>query len=282
MCRKDLALQQRVEKARECVIMNTFPEGPMTVPASSSINMPKQDRSRASFERVLEGAVELLEERGYEGFTLQEVSRRSRTSVGSIYCRVKSKDELFHAVHQYVLDQLDMEMNSILDPAKWEGVEPHKLIYFLVRELAEYLRRHTPILRAFISREQADAAVMKRGKKAHFKVAEKFEWLLCQHAAEFNHPDPKHAAAFCFNLTYASIAKHLDLDTITPALDGAKWNQLIDDLGRTVALFLLSREPVSNFFPLRPSVIQKNITRKTLPKKAMVKKPKCAVKTLRG
>lgn len=265
------------EDERECAIMNAIPKGPMTVPISSSINVPKQNRSRASFERVLEGAVELLKERGYDGFTLQEVSQRSRTSIGSIYCRVKSKDELFHAVHQYVLDQLDTEMDSILAPAKWEGVEPHKLIYFLVRELAEYLRRHTPILRAFISREQADAIVMKRGKKAHFKVAEKFESLLCQHAAEFSHPDPKHAAAFCFNLTYASIAKHLDLDTITPALDGAKWNQLIDDLGRTVALFLLSKEPTGDFSAMWPSVAGK-----ALPKKVLTKKPKHTAKTIRS
>jgi AcrR family transcriptional regulator len=210
---------------------------------ATSINAPKQDRSRASFERVLEAAEELLKEHGYSSFTLQEVSKRSRTSVGSIYCRVKSKDELFHAVQDRVLTELDIEMASILDPAKWEGVEPQKLIYFLVRELAEYLRRHKPILHAFISRETVDPVVMKKGKKAHFKVAERFEDLLCLHAADFSHPDPKHAATFCFNLTYAAIAKHLDLDTITPALDGLQWNQLIDDLGNTVALFLLSDYP---------------------------------------
>jgi AcrR family transcriptional regulator len=215
------------------------------MPAHSvSINAPKQDRSRASFERVLDSAVELLKEHGYGSFTLQEVSKRSRTSVGSIYCRVKSKDELFHAVQDKVLAELDVEMASILDPAKWDGVEPQKLIYFLVRELAEYLRRHKPILRALISRETVDPVVMKKGKKAHFKVAERFETLLCLHTADFRHPNPEHAAAFCFNLTYASIAKHLDLDTVTPALDGLQWNQLIDDLGRTVALFLLSDDPV--------------------------------------
>jgi AcrR family transcriptional regulator len=218
---------------------------------STSINAPKQDRSRASFERVLDSAVELLKEHGYSGFTLQEVSKRSRTSVGSIYCRVKSKDELFHAVQEKVLTELDAEIASILDPSKWEGVEPQKLIYFLVRELAEYLRRHKPILRALISQETVDPVVMKKGKKAHFKVAERFETLLCLHAADFNCPDPEHAAAFCFNLTYASIAKHLDLDTITPALDGLQWNQLIDDLGRTVALFLLSDDPVGQLSATR-------------------------------
>jgi AcrR family transcriptional regulator len=209
---------------------------------SSSVKAPKQDRSRASFDRVLDAAVELLKEQGYQGFTLQEVSKRSRTSIGSIYCRVQGKDDLFHAVQDHVLAKLDAEMESILEPSKWENVEPGKLILFLVRELAEYLRRHTPILRALISRELADPVVMKKGKKAHWRVAERFQSLLMRHAAEFNHPNPEQATAFCFNLTYASIAKHLDIDTVTPSNDGSQWNQLIDDLGRVVSLFLLSTE----------------------------------------
>ena len=214
----------------------------MPAHASTSINAPKQDRSRASFERVLDTAEELLKEQGYKAFTLLEVSRGSRTSIGSIYCRVKSKDDLFHAVQDHVLARLDAEMESILDPAKWNQVEPQKMILFLVRELAEFLRRHTPILRALISRELADPVVMKKGKRAHARLVERFQFLLMQHAAEFSHPDPEHATAFCFNLTYASIAKHLDLDTITPSNEGAHWNQLIDDLGRVVSLFLLSPE----------------------------------------
>jgi AcrR family transcriptional regulator len=208
----------------------------------SSINAPKQERSRASFDRVLDTAVDLLKEHGYQGFTLFEVSKWSRTSIGSIYCRVKSKDELFHAVQDHVLSKLDGEMESILDPAKWEHVEPRKLICFLVRELAEFLRRHTPILRAFISRELADPVVMKKGKKTHARLVERFQSLMMQHAEEFNHPDPEHAIVFCFNLIYAAIAKHLDLDTITPSNDGAQWNQLIDDLARVMILYLLSND----------------------------------------
>ena len=213
---------------------------PMAKEKTSPINAPKQDRSRASFERVLEAAIEILKEQGYAGFTLQEVSRRARVSIGSIYCRVQGKDDLFHAVHEHVLAQMDAEVASMLDPAKWERVEPQKLIAFLIREMGEHLRRNTPILRAFITRELADAEVMKRGKAAHFRFLEQFRALLKRHAGDFRHPDPEHAITFCFNLSFASIAKHLDLDTITPSNDGAQWNQLLDDLGRTVSLFLLS------------------------------------------
>ncbi len=225
---------------RHAILMDK--SGSMPPRPSNSINAPKQDRSRASFERVLDTAVELLKERGYEGFTLQEVSKRSKTSIGSIYCRVKSKDELFHAVQDHAFAKIDEEAQAILDPAKWANVPSRKLIQFLVRELAEHLRRHTPILRPFISREAVDLVVMKRGKKSHALVDEHFQNLLLLHADEFLHPDPKHAASFCFNLTFAAIAKRLDLDTITPSQDGAQWNQLIDDLGRVTSLYLLSDE----------------------------------------
>lgn len=222
--------------------VKTISNAAMLSDLSPSVNAPKQDRSRASFDRVLDAAVDLLKEQGYQGFTLQEVSLRSRTSIGSIYCRVKGKDDLFRAVQDHVLAKLDSEMESILDPAKWEKIEARKLMIFLVRELAEFMRRHTPILRALISRELADPVIMKKGKQAHARLAARFESLLMNHAAEFSHPNPEQATAFCFNLTYASIAKHLDLDTITPSNDGSQWNQLIDDLGRVVSLFLLSAE----------------------------------------
>jgi AcrR family transcriptional regulator len=40
---------------------------------------------------------DLLGEKGYAGFALTEVSRRSGVSVGSIYTRVDSKDDLLRA-----------------------------------------------------------------------------------------------------------------------------------------------------------------------------------------
>lgn len=232
-------------------VMLEFDQEQMSSKRSSPIKEPKQDRSRASFERVLEAAIELLKEKGYDGFTLQEVSRRARVSIGSIYCRVDGKDDLFHAVQDHVLSKVVAEVESSQDPKKWTHVAPEKLIVYLIREMAENLRRNTPILRAFIAREVVDPYVMKRGKAAHLRFVASFKSLLMEHASQIKHPDPEHAITFCFNLAFASLAKHLDLDTITPSHDGAQWNQLIDDLGRAVGLFLLS-DPAA--FPGLPTV----------------------------
>jgi hypothetical protein len=51
-----------------------------------------------------------------------------------------------------------------------------------------------------------------------------------------------------------------------------QWNQLIDDLGRTVALFLLSDDPVG----------QLSATRLPLPRASATASPKRAAKTQRA
>ena len=59
---------------------------------------PQQGRSKASLERMLAAGRELMLERGSEEFTLQEVSERGQVSIGSIYLRFESKDNLVRGV----------------------------------------------------------------------------------------------------------------------------------------------------------------------------------------
>ena len=51
---------------------------------------PQQDRSRASYERMIAATLELLKERGGAGFTLAEVSKRGGVSIGSPLLRRSS------------------------------------------------------------------------------------------------------------------------------------------------------------------------------------------------
>ena len=61
----------------------------------ASVRPPKQKRSQESLERVLQAGAEVLLDVGYEGFTLQEVSKRSGVSIGSIYACLGEKDLAF-------------------------------------------------------------------------------------------------------------------------------------------------------------------------------------------
>src|SRR6185436_4347782 len=74
-----------------------------------SIRPPKQKRSQESLERVLEASVRLLEENGFDAFTIQDVSQRADVSVGAIYARFGNKESLLRAVHRHAMESLRPE-----------------------------------------------------------------------------------------------------------------------------------------------------------------------------
>src|SRR4051795_8248487 len=82
---------------------------PPPTPAPEARPPPLQNRSRASLERVLEAGQKLLEEEGWEGFTVQEVSRRAKVSIGSIYARAPSKEALIYAIYDRAVDHIAEE-----------------------------------------------------------------------------------------------------------------------------------------------------------------------------
>src|SRR3954469_16924408 len=102
---------------------------PAAVPEPEAIRPPLQNRSRESLERVLEAGQKLLEEEGWEGFTVQEVSRRAKVSIGSIYARAPSKDALILAVYDRAVERIAEENAAALaSDEQWEGLDARELI----------------------------------------------------------------------------------------------------------------------------------------------------------
>ena len=69
------------------------------VPDHLTIRPPRQERSRRAWDRVLDAGVALLEEAGYEGFTIAAVCERAQVPPRAIYDRAPTKDALFLAVY---------------------------------------------------------------------------------------------------------------------------------------------------------------------------------------
>ena len=90
---------------------------------------PLQTRSRESLERVLEAGRELLEEEGLEGFTVQEVSRRAKVSIGSIYARAPSKESLLLAVYDRAVGEIGAaNAEAFENDERWDGLDARELI----------------------------------------------------------------------------------------------------------------------------------------------------------
>jgi AcrR family transcriptional regulator len=200
---------------------------------------PKQSRSRESFDRVIEAATVLLARGGSHGLTLAEVSRRYRVSIGSIYCRVESKDDLIRVVQARVLVSMEKEFSTMVNRIRRRRLPLGQLVPGLVNELAQFLRRHVALLNAFIQRGTQDTVVASVGRKAHAQTALDFKLLLLERQTEFVHPDPERAAATCFTVVYGALARYLGLggNRETGAGEG-DWKQLVDDLGLMCLAFL--------------------------------------------
>src|SRR4051812_38975958 len=109
---------------------------------------PLQNRSRASLERVLEAGQRLLEEEGWEGFTVQEVSRRAKVSIGSIYARAPSKKALILAVYDRAFEEIAEANAAALAPQEhWDGLDARELIVGATHEMAKQMLDFEPILR---------------------------------------------------------------------------------------------------------------------------------------
>ena len=101
----------------------------MTAAPKNYLKEPKQNRSKASLERLLNAACELLTENGYKDFTLQEVSKRAKVSIGSIYNRFKSKEDLIR----------------LLQVRELEG--ENKMLRDEIKSVRGYLQEKEPIMR---------------------------------------------------------------------------------------------------------------------------------------
>lgn len=208
---------------------------------TSHAREPKQDRSRASFERLLDAASALLAERGYSDFTIAEVSKRSKVSVGSIYGRFENKDALVRATQERVLARMDEEYAGLVNRIRRKRLPLSVLVTTSVKELADFHRRHAGELIPFMDRASSDSVIATVGKKYHGQMALDFKLLLLERRTEILHPDPDRAASTCFAVIYATLARHLGLGSSKDVAGEGDWRQLVEDLGQMSLTFLLSK-----------------------------------------
>lgn len=73
--------------------------------AATLLREPRQDRSRRTLRRILEAGLYLLEHEGPEALTITEITKRSRTSVGSFYARFNGKNGLLRYMGERSLNE---------------------------------------------------------------------------------------------------------------------------------------------------------------------------------
>jgi AcrR family transcriptional regulator len=206
------------------------------------IRPPLQRRSQESLERVLQAGAELLLEVGYEGFTLQEVSKRSGVSIGSIYARAPSKEALILAIYDQEMAKVSAANERLRETAQLEGLKGRELIIALVDLMARSTLEHADILRVFMYRALVDEEIWKRGSDRSTMLSRAFEEALLEHKDELNHPDPELAIDVAFRMVYNTLVRRVTHGNTFESQRPLSDEDLIRELGEAAADYLLAPE----------------------------------------
>lgn len=107
-------------------------------------SVSKTRKSRATRERIMTAASELMVERGNTDFQMSEVSARCHMSKGALYYYFSDKDELVEAVFEASGD----ELVSAIEEAVSKAASAREALESLFSELSRRMRTRSPLVLA--------------------------------------------------------------------------------------------------------------------------------------
>jgi AcrR family transcriptional regulator len=202
------------------------------------IRPPLQRRSQQSLERVLQAGLEVLQEQGFEGFTLQEVSSRAGVSIGSIYARVESREALIMAIYERAM-VCSEEQEQIARATLHEDLTPRERIETIVSNVANDMLVHADILRVFMRQAPLNPDIWQRGAEKSHRTAKTFERAILEHREDLTHPEPELAVDVAFRMIYCTVAGRITHGPKFESTRAISNKKLVRELARAVADYLL-------------------------------------------
>ena len=211
--------------------------------ADLEVRPPKQQRSREAWNRVLDAGVAILEDGGYEAFTIAAVCDRAGVAPPSIYARTTSKDALFLAVYEHGVARLRVGQEVFADDARWTALGPSELVRAAVAETAGISLRNQRFRGAVVLISGSHPEVRRRGSRYAGDLGEGFAQVVLRAGPAITHPDPGAAVRRCFGTVFAALMFRMAYggDFATPAPVGD--DDFVADLGETAVRYLLA-DPV--------------------------------------
>lgn len=180
-----------------------------------------------------------MTKRGSDEFTLNEVAKYENVSIGSIYCRFDSTDNLVHVVQLRVLARVNADMLAAIAVVQERGGDLIDMVHDLVQSIAEVLHGYAEVMRPLMLRASGDPVVTWIGKRIHLRTSEAVIDTLLTCRTEIRHPHPRHATDAGFRIVYAAIAHYLGYGSSLDATGEGDWSPLKNDLGDMLAAYLL-------------------------------------------
>ncbi|GCE44532.1 hypothetical protein Rhow_008953 [Rhodococcus wratislaviensis] len=170
-----------------------------------AVRLPRQRRSREAWARILDAGVGIVEDGGYDAFTIAAVCERADVAPRALYERVNSKDGLFLAVYEHKMDQVTHDQDAPFDHSRWTHSSPAELIRGAVRAMVAHFAPHAAFLRSVILISGVHPEVYRRGSMYARSLGDRFTEVVMRAAANIDHADPETAVRMSFNTAFSAL-----------------------------------------------------------------------------
>lgn len=178
------------------------------VPRLEWVRPPQQERSQKTLERILDAAEELFLQKGFDRTGVAEVCSKAGSSVGAFYARFADKDALLNQVHERFCLQAIATTESVLDPARWDGVSLDDFLSASLRFLVSIFRERRELIAALSRRETRDPQVLTFSARIGEVLADRCHGFLVARGEPMTHPDPRTAVVFLVWLILSALEAH--------------------------------------------------------------------------
>jgi AcrR family transcriptional regulator len=128
------------------------PKGHVQATAPPALRQPTQSRSRESTETLLEIGRRLIEQRGVDDCSMNEVAAAARSSVGALYFRFGNKERFVSEVMQRQVDETAKQIPILLAEIEANAKSPFDVIGATIKWFVLEFGKNRGLLRAQIRR----------------------------------------------------------------------------------------------------------------------------------
>jgi len=179
-----------------------------TFASSRHVLQPRQVRSREALIRILQAAEQLLREKGLDGFSMNEVAKKSGLPVGNIYRRFKGKAELLLAIKEDVTSKIENAVVERISDKKFSDIS--SLMLGFVEALIDAFAHDESVHLILFDRRVRDAELDQVGFTGRQHIFAYYRNALLPLMPEINRRNAETLVRVSFHIVAAAVVGKAD------------------------------------------------------------------------
>jgi AcrR family transcriptional regulator len=129
---------------------------------TSAVQKPQQQRSIATYGRMLDAAEALLQKNSFDAVSVKEIAHAAGVTIGAFYTRFPDKEALLGALEDRVTTMMLDYIGEATQPERWSGVTLEEGLRRYCFGLIDIYAKTRGAGRALVLRSHTDAGLKRR------------------------------------------------------------------------------------------------------------------------